>query len=286
MPSSECAMRTEDSATAPMVEFRGVGKSFGTNQVLKNISLSVAPSEVVVIIGPSGSGKTTLLRCINLLEEYEAGEIAVAGETIGYRIAPNGRRERRSEQEIAAARAKIGFVFQSFNLFPHMTVLRNVAVGPIRVKGMARAKAESVARDLLTRVGLTDKADAYPVNLSGGQQQRVAIARALAMQPKLMLFDEVTSALDPELVDEVLGVMQQLAREGMTMIVVTHEMQFAREVADRVIFMDHGAIVEEGDPATLLANPRSERLRVFMRRHIEGWARNLPDNPMTAEKKP
>jgi ABC-type polar amino acid transport system ATPase subunit len=268
-------MRTEDAAVAPMVEFRGVSKWFGPTQVLKDISLTVAPSEVVVVIGPSGSGKTTLLRCVSLLEEYEAGEIAVAGETVGYRIAANGKRERRSEQEIAAARAQIGFVFQSFNLFPHMTVLRNVAVGPIRVKKMPRDRAETVARDLLARVGLAEKADAYPINLSGGQQQRVAIARALAMQPKLMLFDEVTSALDPELVDEVLSVMQQLARDGMTMIVVTHEMQFAHDVADRVVFMDHGTIVEEGDPATLLENPRSERLRAFMRRHIQGWARNL-----------
>jgi ABC-type polar amino acid transport system ATPase subunit len=279
-------MRTDDATVAPMVEFRGVSKWFGTTQVLRDISLSVAPSEVVVVIGPSGSGKTTLLRCVSLLEEYEAGEITVAGEMIGYRIAANGERVRRSEREIAAARAKIGFVFQSFNLFPHMTVLRNVAVGPIRVNNMPREKAEAVARDLIGRVGLADKVDAHPVSLSGGQQQRVAIARALAMQPKLMLFDEVTSALDPELVDEVLGVMQQLARDGMTMIVVTHEMQFAHDVADRVIFMDHGAIVEEGDPATLLANPRSERLRAFMRRHIQGWARNLPQNPMTIERNP
>jgi polar amino acid transport system ATP-binding protein len=259
-----------------MVEFRGVSKRFGSIEVLKNVSLAVAPSEVVVIIGPSGSGKTTLLRCINLLEEYDSGEIAVAGETVGYRIAANGNRERRSEQEIAAARARIGFVFQSFNLFPHLTVLRNVAVAPIRVKKMARAAAEELARELLARVGLADKAEAYPVQLSGGQQQRVAIARALAMQPQLMLFDEVTSALDPELVDEVLGVMQQLARDGMTMIVVTHEMQFAHDVADRVVFMDHGSVVEEGDPATIMENPRTERLRAFMRRHIQGWARKPP----------
>ena len=277
-------MRTDDPAAAPMVAFRGVSKWFGTTQVLKDISLSVAASEVVVVIGPSGSGKTTLLRCVNLLEEYEAGEITVAGEIIGYRIGANGERMRRSEREIAAARARIGFVFQSFNLFPHMTVLRNVAVGPIRVNKMPRDEAESLAQDLLARVGLADKADAHPISLSGGQQQRVAIARALAMQPKLMLFDEVTSALDPELVDEVLGVMQQLARDGMTMIVVTHEMQFAHDVADRVIFMDHGAIVEEGDPGTLLANPRSERLRAFMRRHIQGWARNLPQDPMTSDR--
>jgi polar amino acid transport system ATP-binding protein len=273
-------MPTEDPVVTPMVAFRGVSKWFGKSQVLKDISLSVAPSEVVVVIGPSGSGKTTLLRCVNWLEEYEAGEITVAGEMIGYRIAADGERVRRPEREIAAARAKIGFVFQSFNLFPHMTVLRNVAVGPTRVNKMPREMADIVARDLIARVGLADKADAYPTSLSGGQQQRVAIARALAMQPKLMLFDEVTSALDPELVDEVLGVMQQLARDGMTMIVVTHEMQFAHDVADRIVFMDQGTIVEEGDPATLLANPRSERLRAFMRRHIQGWDRNLQRNSM------
>jgi polar amino acid transport system ATP-binding protein len=279
-------MRTDNPAAAPMVAFRGVSKWFGKTQVLKDITMSVAPSEVVVVIGPSGSGKTTLLRCVNWLEEYEAGEIDVGGEMIGYRIAAGGERVRRSERDIAAARAKIGFVFQSFNLFPHMTVLRNVAVGPVRVKKMPRESAESVARDLIARVGLADKVDAYPTSLSGGQQQRVAIARALAMQPKLMLFDEVTSALDPELVDEVLGVMQQLARDGMTMIVVTHEMQFARDVADRIVFMDQGTIVEEGDPATLLLNPRSERLRAFMRRHIQGWTRHLPENSMTIDKNP
>ena len=179
-------MRTEDVAVAPMVAFRGVSKWFGATQVLKDISLSVAPSEVVVIIGPSGSGKTTLLRCVNCLEEYEAGEITVAGEMIGYRITSNGARVRRSEREIAAARAKIGFVFQSFNLFPHMTVLRNVAVGPIRVNKMPRESAEAMARDLIARVGLAEKTDVYPSSLSGGQQQRVAIARALAMKPKLL----------------------------------------------------------------------------------------------------
>jgi ABC-type polar amino acid transport system ATPase subunit len=279
-------MRTDNPAAAPMVAFRSVSKWFGKIQVLKDITMSVAPSEVVVVIGPSGSGKTTLLRCVNWLEEYEVGEIDVSGETIGYRTAAGGKRVRRSEREIAAARAKIGFVFQSFNLFPHMTVLGNVAVGPIRVNKMPRELAESVARDLIARVGLADKVDAYPTSLSGGQQQRVAIARALAMQPKLMLFDEVTSALDPELVDEVLGVMQQLAHDGMTMIVVTHEMQFARDVADRIVFMDQGTIVEEGDPATLLLNPRSERLRAFMRRHIQGWARNVPENSMTIERNP
>ena len=269
-------MARENANVKAMVDIHNVSKWFGTHQVLKDVSLSVAPSEVVVVIGPSGSGKTTLLRCVNLLEEFQAGEICVAGESIGYRVAPNGVRLRRSEQEVAAARAKIGFVFQSFNLFPHMTVLRNVSVGPIRVNKVPRDEAEALARELIARVGLADKVDAYPTHLSGGQQQRVAIARALAMRPRLMLFDEVTSALDPELVDEVLGVMQQLARDGMTMIVVTHEMQFAHDVADRVVFMDRGTVVEQGDPATLFTQPTSERLRAFIRRHVQGWARNLP----------
>jgi polar amino acid transport system ATP-binding protein len=267
----------------PMVEFRGVTKSFGPLRVLDDVSLAIAPSEVVVVIGPSGSGKTTLLRCVNLLEEYEAGEIAVAGTVIGYRSEPDGRRVRRSEQEIAAARARIGFVFQSYNLFPHMTALRNITAAPIRVRKVPRREAEEQGRDLLARVGLADKADAYPMNLSGGQQQRVAIARALAMEPKLMLFDEVTSALDPELVDEVLAVMQQLARDGMTMIVVTHEMQFARDVAHRVVFMDKGAIVEQGSPDALFANPRSERLRSFLRRYSQGWLRPSDMEPQKAE---
>lgn len=253
-----------------MVEFRNVSKWFGETRVLNDISLTIAPKEVVVLIGPSGSGKTTLLRCINLLEEYQAGEVAVANAVMGYRVSADGKRVRRSEAEIAAARAEIGFVFQSFNLFPHMTVLRNVAVGPMRVKGLPRAQAEELARGLIARVGLADKADVHPARLSGGQQQRVAIARALAMQPKLMLFDEVTSALDPELVEEVLAVMQELARGGMTMIVVTHEMQFARDVAHRVIFMDRGAIIEQGEPAELFAHPRSERLRAFLRRYSQG----------------
>ena len=253
----------------PMVEVRGVSKYFGKRQVLNDISLTVGRRQVVVLIGPSGSGKTTLLRCVNMLEDFEAGEIAISGQSIGYRVGPDGRRVRRSEAEIARARAEIGFVFQGFNLFPHLSVLRNIAAAPIRVKGIARREAEERARDLLSRVGLSDKADAYPINLSGGQQQRVAIARALAMEPKLMLFDEVTSALDPELVDEVLAVMRSLGREGMTMIVVTHEMQFAREAADSVIFMDSGAVVETGEPQSLFTNPRSERLRSFLRRYIQ-----------------
>jgi ABC-type polar amino acid transport system ATPase subunit len=250
----------------PMVELRDVSMSYGRHRVLRDVSLNVARGEMVVIIGPSGSGKTTLLRCINFLEEYDGGEVVVDGEAMGFRI-ENGRRLRRSEREIAAARSNIGIVFQSYNLFPHMTVLRNITAAPIRVKGVAPKQAEETARALLSRVGLLDKADELPAKLSGGQQQRVAIARALAMQPKVMLFDEVTSALDPELVGEVLAVMKSLAEDGMTMVVVTHEMQFAREIANRVVFMDGGAIVEQGDPKSLFSAPATERLQTFLKRY-------------------
>jgi polar amino acid transport system ATP-binding protein len=251
-----------------MLEMSGVVKSFGANHVLRGISLSVAAAEAVVVIGPSGSGKTTLLRCINLLEDYQEGTVAVDGEPIGYRIDPrNGQRQRMSEREIAASREHIGIVFQSYNLFPHMTALQNIVAAPVRVKGVPRAKADARARELLALVGLSDKANEYPVRLSGGQQQRVAIARALAMDPKIMLFDEVTSALDPELVGEVLAAMQQLARDGMTMVVVTHEMSFARDVADRIVFMDGGTIVEEGPPDQLFTAPRTERVRQFLKRY-------------------
>jgi polar amino acid transport system ATP-binding protein len=249
-----------------MVELRDVSMSYGRHRVLHDVSLTVARGEMVVIIGPSGSGKTTLLRCINFLEEYDGGEVVVDGEGMGFRI-ENGRRIRRSEREIAAARSNIGIVFQSYNLFPHMTVLRNITAAPIRVKGVAPKQAEERARSLLSRVGLLDKADALPAKLSGGQQQRVAIARALAMQPKVMLFDEVTSALDPELVGEVLAVMKSLAEDGMTMVVVTHEMQFAREIANRVVFMDGGVIVEQGDPKSLFSAPATERLQTFLKRY-------------------
>jgi polar amino acid transport system ATP-binding protein len=225
---------------------------------------------MVAIIGPSGSGKTTLLRCINFLEEYDGGEVLVDGEMVGFRL-ENGRRIRRAEREIAATRCKVGMVFQSYNLFPHMTVLHNITAAPIRVKGIVPEEAEARARALLGRVGLLEKEDALPAKLSGGQQQRVAIARALAMQPKLMLFDEVTSALDPELVGEVLGVMKSLADDGMTMVVVTHEMQFAREIANRIVFMDEGAIVEEGDPKRLFSAPATERLRAFLKRYRESY---------------
>jgi ABC-type polar amino acid transport system ATPase subunit len=249
-----------------------VAKRFGSLEVLRGISLSVQLGEVVVVIGPSGSGKTTLLRCINLLEDYEQGLVAIDGEPIGYRLdAKTGQRQRMSEREIAASREHVGMVFQSFNLFPHMTVLHNITAAPMRVKGVPRARAEERARNLLAMVGLSDKAAEYPARLSGGQQQRVAIARALAMDPKIMLFDEVTSALDPELVGEVLAAMQQLARAGMTMVVVTHEMSFARDIADRIIFMDDGGIVEQGKPDQVLFSPRTDRVRAFLKRYNDRY---------------
>jgi polar amino acid transport system ATP-binding protein len=255
-----------------MLEMTGVAKRFGANEVLRGVSLTVPRGQTVVVIGPSGSGKTTLLRCINLLEDYEAGTVAVDGVPVGYAVDPkSGRRQRMAERDIAAARETIGIVFQSYNLFPHMTVLRNIVAAPIRVKGIARAKAEARARDLLAMVGLADREHEYPARLSGGQQQRVAIARALAMEPKIMLFDEVTSALDPELVGEVLAAMRQLARDGMTMVVVTHEMSFARDVADRIVFMDAGVIVEEGPPEALFSDPKTDRVRQFLKRHNDRY---------------
>jgi ABC-type polar amino acid transport system ATPase subunit len=255
-----------------MLVMAGMVKSFGANHVLRGISLSVAPAEAVVVIGPSGSGKTTLLRCINMLEDYQEGTVTVDGEPVGYRADPRtGQRQRMSEREIAAAREHIGIVFQSYNLFPHLPALQNIVAAPIRVKGVPRARAEARGRELLALVGLSDKAHEYPVRLSGGQQQRVAIARALAMDPKIMLFDEVTSALDPELVGEVLAAMQQLARDGMTMVVVTHEMSFARDVADRIVFMDGGTIVEEGKPEQLFSAPRTERVRQFLKRYNDRY---------------
>lgn len=254
-----------------MIEVRGVVKRFGELTVLRGIDMTVSAAEVVVVIGPSGSGKTTLLRCLHFLEEYDAGEIYVDGELLGYRRTDDGRLVRRREEEIARSRSEIGIVFQSFNLFPHKTVLENVVLAPVYVKGVKRETAVGLAKELLDKVGLLHKIDAYPGTLSSGQQQRVAIARALAMQPKVMLFDEVTSALDPELVGEVLAVMRQLASEGMTMVIVTHEMQFAREVAHRVIFMDEGRIVEEAPPKELFSRPGTERLQAFLRRFTEGY---------------
>ncbi|MFN8662036.1 MAG: amino acid ABC transporter ATP-binding protein [Thermomicrobiales bacterium] len=249
-----------------MVRIENVKKRFGNLEVLKGVSLTVRSGEVVCILGPSGSGKTTLLRCINFLEPYDDGRIYVGEDLVGYRES-NGKLKPAPEKEIARVRAETAMVFQQFNLFPHMTALKNVAFGPMKVLGVSKDEAEQRARELLARVGLAEKADSYPAQLSGGQQQRVAIARALAMQPKVVLFDEVTSALDPELVGEVLAVMKDLAdSHGVTMIVVTHEIMFAREAADRVVFMDGGVVVEEGPPAEVLGAPRSERLRTFLRR--------------------
>ncbi|MER9054226.1 amino acid ABC transporter ATP-binding protein [Mesorhizobium sp. M0910] len=251
----------------PLVRARNVHKAFGPLEVLKGIDLDVAPGEVVVILGPSGSGKSTFLRCINYLEAIDQGSIEVDGEQIGYRL-HNGRLDKLSDRAIAAQRRKIGMVFQQFNLYPHMTTLQNVIEAPVGVHRENRKEAIGYARELLTRVGLADKIDAYPRQLSGGQQQRVAIARALAIRPKLMLFDEPTSALDPELVGEVLATMRDLARQGLTMIVVTHEIGFAREAADRVVFMDDGNVIEAGPPDEVLANPRHPRTRAFLSRFI------------------
>jgi polar amino acid transport system ATP-binding protein len=246
-----------------MVKAEAVHKRFGRLEVLKGVSLEVAPGEVMCLLGPSGSGKSTFLRCINHLEKIDAGRLSVDGELVGYRQVGERLHELR-ESEVARKRSQIGMVFQHFNLFPHMTALANVTCAPLRVKGESHDRAESRARELLDQVGLGDKVDAYPSQLSGGQQQRVAIARALAMEPKLMLFDEPTSALDPELVGDVLAAIQRLARDGMTMIVVTHEMGFAREVADTVVFMDAGVVVEAGAPAQVLSAPAHERTRAFL----------------------
>jgi len=256
-------MDTQLANGMEMVRAEKIVKRFGDHIVLDGIDLSVKRGQVVVIIGPSGSGKTTLLRCINHLEKIDSGRIYIEGEMIGYREV-NGRLVEDREATIARIRSQIGFVFQRFNLFPHMTALETVIEAPIHVLHQPKAEVTERALALLEKVDLADRADYYPHKLSGGQQQRVAIARALAMNPKLMLFDEATSALDPELVGEVLKVMDQLAKEGMTMIVVTHEMGFAREVADEVIFMDHAVIVEEGSPEQIFDNPQNERTREFL----------------------
>jgi len=246
-----------------MVKAEHLWKSFGKLKVLKGVDLTVRPRETYVLLGPSGGGKSTLLRCVNHLEKIDAGRLWVDGELVGYHERGQVLHEMRS-REIAAQRSHIGMVFQRFNLFPHMTALENVMEAPRRVQGMAKAAAENRAEEHLRQVGLHDKLDAYPGQLSGGQQQRVAIARALAMKPKLMLFDEPTSALDPELVGEVLDVMKQLAAEGMTMIVVTHEIGFAREVADGVALLDAGVVVESGPPDQVLGAPQQERTKVFL----------------------
>ncbi|MGV9677161.1 amino acid ABC transporter ATP-binding protein [Nocardia sp. NPDC003482] len=253
------------AATTPMIQAQQVCKNFGALQVLKGVSLEVPRGEVMCLIGPSGSGKSTFLRCINHLEQVNAGRLYVDGDLIGYRE-KNGKLYELSPRQAAAQRRDIGMVFQHFNLFPHRTAIENIIEAPTQVKRLRKQDARARARELLDRVGMADKADTYPAQLSGGQQQRVAIARALAMDPKLMLFDEPTSALDPELVGEVLGVMRELAASGMTMIVVTHEMGFAREVADQLVFMDGGVVVESGDPREVLANPRHERTKAFLSR--------------------
>ncbi|KYH45882.1 amino acid ABC transporter ATP-binding protein [Branchiibius sp. NY16-3462-2] len=249
----------------PLVRALNVTKSFHSTQVLKGIDIDVDSGEVVCLLGPSGSGKTTFLRCINQLETINGGRIWVDGELMGYDDR-DGTLHRLNDKRIAQQRGEIGMVFQRFNLFPHKTALQNVAEGPIQVQKRPKAEAIAEARSLLERVGLAERADHYPAQLSGGQQQRVAIARALAMKPKLMLFDEPTSALDPELVGEVLDVMRELAEAGMTMIVVTHEISFARDVADRVVFMDGGVVVEEGPSREVIARPQHERTKTFLRR--------------------
>jgi polar amino acid transport system ATP-binding protein len=249
--------------SAVMVKAEGVHKRFGRLEVLKGIDIEVGKGEVMCLLGPSGSGKSTFLRCINHLEQINSGRLSVDGELVGYREAGGMLHELRDE-EVSRKRAQIGMVFQSFNLFPHMTALENVTLAPIKVAGVQRKQARERATELMARVGLSDKLGVYPVALSGGQQQRVAIARALAMEPKLMLFDEPTSALDPELVGDVLDAMRQLAHDGMTMIVVTHEVGFAREVADTVVFMDDGVVVESGQPAEVLGNPQHERTKAFL----------------------
>ena len=257
---------SRDAAVAgagPMIEATQVWKSFGRIEVIKGIDLTVQRGEVVCIIGPSGSGKSTFMRCINHLERIDAGRIYIDGELVGYRE-HDGRLYELKERTIARMRSEVGMVFQHFNLFGHLTALQNVTEAPIQVRGISREKARDEGLALLRRVGIAKWANSYPSQLSGGQQQRVAIARALAMSPKLILFDEPTSALDPELVDEVLAVMKELAKGGMTMVVVTHEMGFAKEVGDRVVFMDQGRIVEEGTPEQVLDNPQKDRTRAFL----------------------
>ncbi|AXK47261.1 amino acid ABC transporter ATP-binding protein [Brachybacterium saurashtrense] len=249
-----------------VIQAESLHKSFGDLHVLKGCDLTVRAGEVAVLVGPSGSGKSTLLRCLNQLEEPTAGRVLIDGEVQGYEPdpLPDGRWQKLRPARIAAQRSRIGMVFQRFHLFPHLTALGNVMEAPVQVRGLPKAAAEKKARELLERVGLGDRADHYPSELSGGQQQRVAIARALAMDPELMLFDEPTSALDPELVSEVLAVLKDLAADGMTMVVVTHEMGFAREVADQVVFMDEGMIVEQGAPEQVIDSPESERLKGFL----------------------
>jgi general L-amino acid transport system ATP-binding protein len=246
-------MAESNGGAEPIIQCRNVSKWFGQFQALRSVSVDVMPREVVVVIGPSGSGKSTFIRCINRLEEHQEGSIIVDGMELSHDV-----------RNIAAIRREIGMVFQQFNLFPHLTVMQNITLAPIKVRNWKRERAEAKARELLARVGIPEQADKYPGQLSGGQQQRVAIARALAMEPKIMLFDEPTSALDPEMIKEVLDVMKELATSGMTMLCVTHEMGFAREVADRVLFFDQGRIVEEGTPEHFFENPQHPRTKLFL----------------------
>jgi polar amino acid transport system ATP-binding protein len=255
-----------EPASVPVVRIRGVKKAFGSNRVLDGVDLDVHKGEVVVVIGPSGSGKTTLLRCINLLETYDEGSIQVDGVEVGFRDGGEGIRKSRHDRDLARIRADIGMVFQLFNLFPHLTARENVMLGLRKVRGLQTAEAARIAEQWLARVGLGDKFDSLPNQLSGGQQQRVGIARAVAMGPKVLLLDEITSALDPELVGEVLSVVQELARDGMTMIVVTHEMTFARDVATRILFMDGGRIQVQGTPREVLTATGHDRLKAFLAR--------------------
>ncbi|WP_273794299.1 amino acid ABC transporter ATP-binding protein [Brucella intermedia] len=251
------------SNSKPMVEVRDVHKAYGALEVLKGINLSVERGQIIAIIGPSGSGKSTLLRSINHLETVNSGQILLDGVQVNQSLSG-----RAFERHINAVRQQMGMVFQHFNLFPHLNVMENITLGPIKLKGKSKQEAQELAVSLLKKVGLADKASMYPSRLSGGQKQRVAIARALAMQPKVMLFDEATSALDPELVEEVNQVMKQLAQEHMTMLIVTHEMRFAAEVSDKVLFMDKGVVVEEGKPDVIFTNPENERTRTFLKKHL------------------
>jgi len=250
--------------SCPLLEIRGLHKRFGSTEVLKGVDLALHQGEVVSIIGSSGSGKTTLLRCVNLLEEFQDGDIVLDGETIGYRTI-NGRRHRLRDRDLSRQRSMTGMVFQSFNLFPHLSALGNVTLGLRKVRKLRKEEARSIAEGWLDRVGLAARADHYPSQLSGGQQQRVAIARALAMSPKLVLLDEVTSALDPELVQEVLNTVKGIAEDGATLLIVTHEMRFARDVSNRVVFMEQGQIIEDAPPAEIFGSPRSPRLAEFLR---------------------
>lgn len=263
-----------NTVSVPMVSLQGVGKFYGGNRVLKDFNLDVVRGEVVTLIGPSGSGKTTALRCMNFLEEYDEGEIRIRGALLGYQMGPNGQRRRDSEHAIAEVRESVAMVFQQFNLWPHMRVIENISAPLTLAKGVHAEVARKRAMKALERVGLADKAQSYPSQLSGGQQQRVGIARALVVEPQVMLLDEPTSALDPELVDEVLEVIQSLARDGMTMVMVTHEMGFAAKVSSRVVFMEAGQIIESGVPQQMFSTPSTERLRTFLR---TWFARNRHD---------